>query len=175
VLDLAGQIGQRLLSADLTRLFDAQKSSWHVEVEDLSNRYHDPDSQELLDALSQMLSARLAVLHTISSDSDYILQHAADYRFIMPWYLARFRDGYVGKKVEVFGWLDIPDPAKPTRGVLTGYDDARTAIQVRFDQMSAKHLNFILTRHPVSWHEGTLLVSDGEVYLHFTLLLGVEP
>ena len=120
------------------------------------------------------MSKRVSALKKIKDNTYLILKNVSSYSYIDPWYYEFFKKDYVGKKVAIFGSLQIPDLSTPLSGVIIGYGCDKAKVKVIFKHMSKNELAFIEENNPMSHHSGTVVKKNGKIFLYMTNVLGVN-
>ncbi|MDL2356334.1 MAG: hypothetical protein QFF03_13845, partial [Pseudomonadota bacterium] len=139
----------------------------------MAGAFETPDV--LPNCLASRMDQRLQRLDDIGGGCD-LTALAASYRFVDVGYLLRFGDRYLGRKVSVFGWMDLASchapRATPTAATVVGTDRKRARLRVKFSAMPAEQHDFLCATHPAAHWTGTIERDHQGNYLFLTDILG---
>jgi uncharacterized protein YecT (DUF1311 family) len=162
-------------SAEQDKVFSATQRFWLRERSNCQVMAGEPGQHVSVAAcLADVMESRLDQLRKMGARCD-VDRVAADLRRVDPWYLNKYQDRYVGKKVSVFGQIALArcdTPGAPAvSGFVLGTGRSPEKIAVVFKAMPPRELAF-LCKSPVSQWSGEMRRDGSGTYLYLSDVLG---
>ena len=167
---------QAACSAEQGKVFSATQRFWLRERSNCQVMPGEPGHHVSVAAcLADVMESRLDQLRKMGARCDVDLV-AADLRRVDPWYLNKYQDRYVGKKVTVFGQIALSRCETPSAPAVSGYvlgtGRAPEKIAVQFKAMPPGDLAFLCAKSPVSQWSGEMRRDGSGTYLYLSDVLG---
>jgi uncharacterized protein len=167
---------QSICSSGQNKVFSATQRFWLRERSNCQVMPGEPGRHVSVAAcLADVMESRLDQLRKMGTRCD-IDRIAADLRRVDPWYLNKYQDRYVGKKVTVFGQIALSrceTPGAPAvAGFVLGTGRPPDKIAVLFKAMPPGDLAFLCAKSPVSQWSGEVRRDANGTYLYLSDVLG---
>ena len=184
LLSLDNDVGEkysklrRTLDKDSGTLLKAGQKFWLRERNDCQNvrRKDEPYFTAVYKCLSERMSSRNSYLDTLLRDNTLLNKNHSLYRFIDPWYFERYKEEYIGKRVSIFGFVQLlhfKNPKIDRRiGQIIGNDPNKTKVKIVFKSMPDTNYYFLKEKNPISYWDGTVQIVNDEVILYAEDILG---
>lgn len=161
---------------DKNKVFGATQRFWLRERSNCQLMPGEPGHHASVAAcLADVMEARLEQLRKMGNRCD-IDRVATDLRRVDPWYLNKYQDRYVGKRVTVFGQIALSRCDTPGAPAVAGYvlGTARPPdrVAVVFKAMPPGDLAFLCAKSPVSQWSGEMRRDASGTYLYLSDVLG---
>ena len=166
--DLNAQWARIICSGPTKAEFVAEQKFWLRERNNCNN------VSDVRSCLIGTINGRISFLKDLTSCEDP--KRVVRYNFVDPWHVLQHPNLYANTNTHVFGWVALDScrlNATSLLGMLHGEKPHNVNMKVVFKSMASEQREFLCTRSPYSYWQGTIKLDSQGPYLYLVDILGV--